>query len=485
MTIQSKSAVVVMSTLIGLTQIAFAQTAVPCDPGALNGGCTNSTPKILSKVEGQYTKEAQAAGIQGTVVLQFDVGVDGLPHNILVLQRVDPGLDQSAIEALSQWRFQPGTKDGRPVTWNDTKVSMDFRLAVQSQSHPCGLKALTFGTSSQTASANDDCLPTTIPNTPTQAANQAIEHQTDDIETVVHQFLTTGAGTKSEFETTAQFETRMKQLTQPDKKYAFAYDLSCDDHYCVFMYDADEAVMTASIMTTGHAADANHSYTITIKDVMRHIDRHIGQNAYGAKVDVVSSFSDNYAILISRDADVWLHSFSPRVSDPGALYSTLQFPLNIERARRLKMNLRVIFVGTIPNAQVYRESGFRAATVSDPSERTLQWFYINFDLSEVRIIDVESGHVVADFSREEATSQIGPHRIGETFQVWLAINQIDLPALCREDKGVCKRLTAIQHTGHGEFSTADASHGTVGWIFKGGKVIERKLPKWQQILRVY
>lgn len=124
---------------------AFAQDT-PCKPGwktAANGGCEqvwDTHPEILSKVEGQYTEEARAARIEGTVVLQLDVGVDGLPHNIRVVQSLDPGLDQKAIEALNQWRFQPATKDGHPVV-SQAKVNMDFRLSHKAQPSPITAQA--------------------------------------------------------------------------------------------------------------------------------------------------------------------------------------------------------------------------------------------------------------------------------------------------------------------------------------------------------
>jgi TonB family protein len=37
------------------------------------------------------------------------------------------GLDQKAIEAVQQWRFQPATKDGRPVAVQ-ISVEVSFKL---------------------------------------------------------------------------------------------------------------------------------------------------------------------------------------------------------------------------------------------------------------------------------------------------------------------------------------------------------------------
>jgi TonB family protein len=44
-----------------------------------------------------------------------------------VVRSLSPGLDQKAMEALSQWTFQPGTKDGKAVpVW--ATVEVNFRL---------------------------------------------------------------------------------------------------------------------------------------------------------------------------------------------------------------------------------------------------------------------------------------------------------------------------------------------------------------------
>jgi TonB family protein len=44
-----------------------------------------------------------------------------------VQQGIDPGLDRNAIDAIQQWRFKPGEKDGRPVTVLAT-IEVNFRL---------------------------------------------------------------------------------------------------------------------------------------------------------------------------------------------------------------------------------------------------------------------------------------------------------------------------------------------------------------------
>jgi TonB family protein len=72
-------------------------------------------PSVISKVEPQFTEAARAARVQGTVVLEAVINEDGTPTVSRVVRGVGYGLDENAVRAIEQWRFQPGTKDGKPV----------------------------------------------------------------------------------------------------------------------------------------------------------------------------------------------------------------------------------------------------------------------------------------------------------------------------------------------------------------------------------
>jgi TonB family protein len=94
---------------------------------ALRVGDGVTAPRVASKIEPEYSEEARIAKYQGTVVLYIEVGTDGLAHNIQLKRSLGLGLDEKAAEAIGRWRFQPGTKDGLPVTVQAT-VEINFRL---------------------------------------------------------------------------------------------------------------------------------------------------------------------------------------------------------------------------------------------------------------------------------------------------------------------------------------------------------------------
>ena len=84
-------------------------------------------PKLIDKVEPQYTQEARDAGIEGVVQMSAVISKEGVPEEIKVVKGLEPGLDKNAIAALQQWRFQPGTKEGKPVRVI-AKIEVNFRL---------------------------------------------------------------------------------------------------------------------------------------------------------------------------------------------------------------------------------------------------------------------------------------------------------------------------------------------------------------------
>jgi len=86
-----------------------------------------SAPHPIYDPEPEYSDEARRAKFQGDVVLWVVIGLDGTPRDIRVQRSLGMGLDQKAIEAVTNWRFQPATKDGHPVTVQ-VSIEVKFRL---------------------------------------------------------------------------------------------------------------------------------------------------------------------------------------------------------------------------------------------------------------------------------------------------------------------------------------------------------------------
>jgi TonB family protein len=84
-------------------------------------------PKVVSKVEPDYTDDARNAKIEGPVVLSLIVDTQGHAQKIRVTKSLDKGMDQQAIAAIEKWHFAPGIKDGKPVRAAAT-IHVNFHL---------------------------------------------------------------------------------------------------------------------------------------------------------------------------------------------------------------------------------------------------------------------------------------------------------------------------------------------------------------------
>jgi protein TonB len=84
--------------------------------GVFRVGGGVSAPKNIYAPDPDYSEEARKAKYQGTCVLYVVVGPDGKPRDIRVSRTLGLGLDEKAIEAVKLWRFEPATKDGKPVS---------------------------------------------------------------------------------------------------------------------------------------------------------------------------------------------------------------------------------------------------------------------------------------------------------------------------------------------------------------------------------
>ncbi len=82
---------------------------------------------VVSRIEPQYTTEARAAALQGTVSLYAAVNPDGTPGDIRVLYGLGLGLDEQAVQALRQWRFKPAVRAGEALRLGQS-VDIGFRL---------------------------------------------------------------------------------------------------------------------------------------------------------------------------------------------------------------------------------------------------------------------------------------------------------------------------------------------------------------------
>ncbi len=111
---------------------AYGPGVGPGHGGGIGGGIFRigggvSAPRAIYAPDPEYSEEARQSKYQGTVVLWVIIDAQGHPRELRVARSLGLGLDEKAIEAVRQWRFEPAMKDGQPVAV-EVNVEVSFRL---------------------------------------------------------------------------------------------------------------------------------------------------------------------------------------------------------------------------------------------------------------------------------------------------------------------------------------------------------------------
>lgn len=88
----------------------------------------DTPPRALSRMRPLYPPRARVRKVEGYVVVEFVVGVDGTVTEVHIVESRPPGVFETSVRrTVAAWRFEPGRKGGRAVP---ARVSqrIDFNL---------------------------------------------------------------------------------------------------------------------------------------------------------------------------------------------------------------------------------------------------------------------------------------------------------------------------------------------------------------------
>lgn len=112
---------------------SFRRTAVPLLLLAFTAHAGEvAPPEVSSRVEAALPEGAPPP-LQDHVLLEFTVGADGVPSDILVVESAGPKWDQASSEALAKWRFKPATHEGVPVA---ARTRLEFKMPAELMPKP-------------------------------------------------------------------------------------------------------------------------------------------------------------------------------------------------------------------------------------------------------------------------------------------------------------------------------------------------------------
>jgi len=100
---------IALAAALALGSVATAAAQAPVRIGG-----DIKEPRRTYDVKPVYPLIAQQAGVQGIVIIEAIIGVDGSVEEARILRPV-PLLDQAALDAVTQWRYSPTLLNGQPV----------------------------------------------------------------------------------------------------------------------------------------------------------------------------------------------------------------------------------------------------------------------------------------------------------------------------------------------------------------------------------
>lgn len=126
-----------LPTLLAVAGLAAGACALPLPADETSAptpsappGLRSHPPRALHTVAPVHPAELRQKLIGGGCVVECLVATDGRVVDTKVLSATDPAFGQAAIEAVRQWEFQPGERDGQPVAM---KVQVPFEFTFTSE----------------------------------------------------------------------------------------------------------------------------------------------------------------------------------------------------------------------------------------------------------------------------------------------------------------------------------------------------------------
>ena len=83
--------------------------------GPLRVGGDVKAPVVQHRVDPVYPDMARKTRVAGIVIVEAIINKDGSVEQVKVIKGLPMGMSESAVEAVKQWKFKPGTLNGEPV----------------------------------------------------------------------------------------------------------------------------------------------------------------------------------------------------------------------------------------------------------------------------------------------------------------------------------------------------------------------------------
>jgi hypothetical protein len=217
-----------------------------------------------------------------------------------------------------------------------------------------------------------------------------------------------GKAEKGEFETTPEFEARIKRENDAPILGGLHKDsylaLVIENASGEAIYDADLKTMT---MAVALSSGAKNSYTPSDKKALTSIgnsrlEKYEASNAFGAKtiVDRISGIDYNIAFsnYMSFGLSRYLNSDRAKRGVTDDIFANdvilAQIPMDVALARGAKARLKILAIVKLVEPYTYEGTHYSKPTMDSPSEYFIQYYFLNTELIELWIYDDATGQVL-------------------------------------------------------------------------------------------
>jgi TonB family protein len=117
------------------TAAALSFVVTPQDGAAANApvhekvykiGGDVTPPVLVHAVDAEFSQKAKDAKYQGVSVVSLVVDAHGMPRHVHTARKLGMGLDEKALEAVRQYKFEPAMRKGKPVAVS-LNIEVNFR----------------------------------------------------------------------------------------------------------------------------------------------------------------------------------------------------------------------------------------------------------------------------------------------------------------------------------------------------------------------
>jgi periplasmic protein TonB len=112
---QSQVVFLIAAAWLGAAPQADQKRTSEPDEHVYDLGADIAPPRVTRQVNPEYPQSLKGVRVEGTVDISVIVTSKGTPTEPKVIKSLEKDVDRCAIDAVRQWRFAPGKKDGKPV----------------------------------------------------------------------------------------------------------------------------------------------------------------------------------------------------------------------------------------------------------------------------------------------------------------------------------------------------------------------------------